>query len=90
MADTTEFNIDDLINEVVGSEDSTPTVRVSDGQASKAKAESGLQALPVKLNQAFSTYRAYYGRLYYVLIPKDHHGNYKQQSTYLANHTRKS
>ena len=49
MADTTEFNIDDLINEVVGSEDSTPTVRVSDGQASKAKAESGLQAPPRQL-----------------------------------------
>ena len=41
MADTTEFNIDDLINEVVVSEDSTPTVRVADGNASKAKAESG-------------------------------------------------
>ena len=41
MADTTEFNIDDLINEVVGSEDATPTVRVADGNASKAKAESG-------------------------------------------------
>ena len=39
--ETTEFNIDDLINEVVGSEDSTPTVRVADGNASKAKAESG-------------------------------------------------
>lgn len=39
--ETTEFNIDDLINEVVGNEDSTPTVRVADGNASKAKAESG-------------------------------------------------
>lgn len=39
--ETTEFNIEDLINEVVGNEDSTPTVRVADGNASKAKAESG-------------------------------------------------
>jgi hypothetical protein len=41
-----EFNIDDLVNEITGGDDSssTTTVTVADGEASKTKSKSGLSA----------------------------------------------
>lgn len=36
-----EFNIDELVSEVTGGADSTSTVRIADGEVSKATGKSG-------------------------------------------------
>ena len=41
MADT-EFNLEELIRTVTGTEETAPQVRVAEGESSKAKAESGM------------------------------------------------